>query len=235
MLEVSELRVSYGRGRVALRDVDLHVAEGDVAVVMGHNGAGKTTLLHSIFGAVPAERGVIRFEGTPLEPGIASRVRRRIAYSPSGQPVFPGLTVAENLEIAALATVATRGAPLPAARKQEVLELFPILAERMGQRAGTLSGGQQRLLALSMALMQDPRLLLLDEPSLGLAPRLVENFYATLAEIRRSLGLTVLVVEQTINPRLLNATRVYILRMGEITFSGGAEALQDVERLWALF
>ena len=113
--------------------------------------------------------------------------------------------------------------------------VFPILAERMGQRAGTLSGGQQRLLALGMALMQDPRLLLLDEPSLGLAPRLVENFYSTLAEIRRSLGLTVLVVEQTINPRLLNATRVYILRMGEITFSGGAEALQDVERLWALF
>lgn len=232
MLELRNLVVGYGRGKTVLHDVSLTFGSGEMAVIMGHNGAGKTTLLNAIFGLLVPERGEVLFNGEALGRGTVERVQRGIAYSPAGQAVLPGLSVGENLEIAAAVVAAEPRAV--EARKQVVFGLFPVLAERLRQRAGSLSGGQRRMLALGMALMQGPRALLLDEPSLGLSPRLVEDLYAAIARIRQELGLTVVVVEQSINPTMLKADRLHVLRMGRIVFSGGSEVLYDTQRLWTL-
>jgi branched-chain amino acid transport system ATP-binding protein len=232
-LEVRGLRAGYGRGKVVLHGIDLTVGDGRLALIMGHNGAGKTTLLHTIFGALRPEAGEIRCWGRPLRGRSAERVRAGVSYTAGGRTVFAGLPVAENLAIAA--DVVGADAPTAARRRELVFHLFPDLRSRLGAPGGTLSGGQQRMLAIAMAVMQQPRLLLLDEPSLGLSPLLVERLYEGIAAIRRELGLSVLVVEQSINPSLLAPDEVYILRMGQVVFSGGADTLDDIERLWALF
>lgn len=232
MLEVRGLVVGYGRQKTVLHDVSLAFASGEMTVIMGHNGAGKTTLLNAIFGLLPLERGEVRLDDQVLRGGAPERVRRRVAYSPAGQAVLPGLTVGENLEVAAAAATHETSA-LPQRRKA-VFEIFPILAERLGLRAGSLSGGQRRMLSVGMALMQLPAVLLLDEPSLGLSPRLVEDLYAAIARSRAEFGLTVVVVEQSINPTILLADRLHVLRMGRIVFSGGSDVLYDTERLWSL-
>lgn len=227
-----ELVVGYGRGKTVLHDVSLRFKPGEMAVIMGHNGAGKTTLLNSIFGLLPPERGEILLDGRALGSSPAERVRRGISYSLAGQAILPGLTVGENLDIAA-GVVPERGEASRAHRKT-VFDLFPILAERRIQRAGSLSGGQRRMLALGMALMQAPRVLLLDEPSLGLSPKLVSDLYDAIYRIRADLGLTVVAVEQNINPTILQADRLHVLRMGRIVISDTSEVLHDPQRLWSL-
>jgi branched-chain amino acid transport system ATP-binding protein len=232
VLELRGVESGYGKGKTVLFGVDLTVVSGDLALLMGHNGAGKTTLLRTVFGELTPTAGVITFRGEPLRGTSAQRVRGGISYMAGGRAVFAGLTAEENLEVAA-SLVETNKAKI-ADRRGFVLEAFPELQKRLGQIAGSMSGGQQRMLAISMAVMQEPQLLLLDEPSLGLSPLYVERLYQSLADIRKRLGISVLVVEQTINPSLLAADHVVILRMGEVVFRGGPDVLADSERLWSM-
>jgi branched-chain amino acid transport system ATP-binding protein len=232
MLEIAGLEAGYGRGKTVLHGVDLTVSAGELALLMGHNGAGKTTLLRAVFGELAPTAGTIRFCGGTLRGTSAERVRAGISYTAGGRAVFAGLTVNENLAVAA--AVVENDRAKVARRRDFVLDAFPDLQKRLDQIAGSMSGGQQRMLAVSMAVMQEPQLLLLDEPSLGLAPVLVERLYRSIAGIRSRLGLAVLVVEQTINPSMLAADHVSILRMGEVVFRGGPEALADSERLWSM-
>lgn len=232
MLEVRDLTVTYGRGKRVLHDINVSFDAAEMAVIMGHNGAGKTTLLNALFGILPPERGEVRFKDQVLRGGTAERVRRGIAYSPSGQAVLPRLSVGENLDVAAAVVRADHDAV--ATRRDTLFALFPVLRERRRQIAGSLSGGQRRMLSLGMMLMQGPAALLLDEPSLGLSPRLVEEVYAALARIRAEFGVTVVAVEQSINPTILRADRLHILRMGRIVLSGGSDVLSDPQRLWSL-
>jgi branched-chain amino acid transport system ATP-binding protein len=232
MLELHNLVVGYGRQKTVLHDVNLAFPDGQMAVVMGHNGAGKTTLLNAVFGLLPPQRGEILADGEPLRGGPEERVRRKMAYSPAGQAVFPGLSVGENLEIAAAVTGAT--AADIRRRRDALFAIFPVLAERVRIRAGALSGGQRRMLALGLTLMQDPRVLLLDEPSLGLSPLMVEELYGAITRIRDEFGLSVIVVEQSINPTILQADKLHILRMGRVVLSGESDILADAQRLWSL-
>jgi branched-chain amino acid transport system ATP-binding protein len=230
ILEIENLVVGYPPNKIVLRGVSMYVNEGEIVTVMGHNGAGKTTLLNVIFGLLKAYSGKILYSGREPAMGSAARVKDGISYSLQGQGIFPSLTVMENL---ALAT------PYLDMRKDEfqdrlktAFSLFPILAERKSQRAGTLSGGQQRMLSLGMILMQRPRLLLLDEPSLGLAPALSEQIFDAVCEINNSLGISILLVEQNIKYALRVTQRLYVLKMGQIVFSGNRDILLSPERLW---
>jgi len=232
VLEVKGLVAGYQRTKIILRDIDLVFGAGELAVVMGHNGAGKTTLLNAIFGLLPAEQGQVLFKGQPIQGGPVERVRLGIAYSMAGQAILPGLSVADNLDIAA--TVIPAGAPAKKAHLASTFDLFPILADRQRQRAGTLSGGQQRMLSIGMTLMRGPEVLLLDEPSLGLSPLLVESLYNVIARVRQELGITVVVVEQSLDPGLLKADKLHILRMGKVVFSGNSDVLFDKQKLWNL-
>jgi branched-chain amino acid transport system ATP-binding protein len=232
MLEVRGLVAGYQRTKIILRDVNLTFQAGELAVIMGHNGAGKTTLLNAIFGVLAPEQGQVLLRGKPLLGGPEERVRLGLAYSMAGQAVLPGLTVAENLDIAS--SVVSADASVKKTRRDSVFDLFPILADRPAQRAGTLSGGQQRMLSIGMALMRGPEVLLLDEPSLGLSPLLVESLYTVIARVRQEMGTTIVVVEQSLDPGLLKAARLHILRMGKVVFSGDSEVLFDKQRLWNL-
>jgi branched-chain amino acid transport system ATP-binding protein len=232
VLELRDLTVSYGRGKRVLHDINLSFGRAEMAVIMGHNGAGKTTLLNALFGVLAPERGEILFQDRALRGGAVERVRRGIAYSPAGQAVLPRLTVGENLDVAAAVVPANERTI--ASRRETVFGLFPVLVERRRQMAGLLSGGQRRMLSLGMTLMQGPQALLLDEPSLGLSPRLVEELYTAIARIRAEFGLTVVAVEQSINPTILKADRLHVLRMGRIVLSGGQDVLNDTQRLWSL-
>jgi branched-chain amino acid transport system ATP-binding protein len=232
MLELRGIEAGYGRGKTVLFGVDLTVAAGELALLMGHNGAGKTTLLRTVFGEIAPTAGTIQFRGEPLRGNSADRVRAGISYTAGGRAVFAGLNVSENLAVAA--SVVETDERKVAQRRAFVLDAFPSLQKCLGQVAGSMSGGQQRMLAVSMAVMQEPQLLLLDEPSLGLSPLYVERLYESIADIRARLGLAVLVVEQTINPSMLAADHVSILRMGEVVFRGGPETLADSERLWSM-
>jgi branched-chain amino acid transport system ATP-binding protein len=232
MLELRGVEAGYGRGKTVLFGVDLSVSSGELVLLMGHNGAGKTTLLRTVFGELAPTSGEILFRGEPLRGNSADRVLGGISYTAGGRAVFAGLTAGENLAVAA--SVVETDKKKIAERRTLVLDTFPGLRACLDQVAGSMSGGQQRMLAVSMAVMQEPQLLLLDEPSLGLAPVYVARLYKSIAEIRSRLGLAVLVVEQTINPSMLAADQVAILRMGEIIFRGGSEALADSERLWSM-
>lgn len=232
MLEVQGLVAGYQRTKTVLRDVSLSFSPGELAVIMGHNGAGKTTLLNAIFGILTPEQGQVSFKGVAFRGGPEERVRRGIAYSMAGQAILPGLSVADNLEVAAMVFPAEL--PTKRARRLSVFELFPILADRQRQRAGTLSGGQQRMLSIGMALMRGPEVLLLDEPSLGLSPLLVESLYNVIARVRQELGMTIVVVEQSLDPGLLKADKLHILRMGKVVFSGDSAVLFDKQKLWNL-
>ncbi|HLG74704.1 MAG TPA: ABC transporter ATP-binding protein [Chloroflexota bacterium] len=232
MLEVQGLVAGYQRTKIVLRDVSLSFPAGELAVIMGHNGAGKTTLLNAIFGVLQPEQGAVLFKGQEMRGGPEERVRRGISYSMAGQAILPGLTVADNLETAS--AVFPTDATTRKIRRDSVFDLFPILADRQRQRAGTLSGGQQRMLSIGMALMRGPEVLLLDEPSLGLSPLLVESLYNVIARVRRELGMTIVVVEQSLDPGLLQADKLHILRMGKVVFSGDSAVLFDKQKLWNL-
>ena len=221
-LEVSDLRVNYG-AVAAIRGVNLSVAAGEVVALLGANGAGKSTMLRTISGLSRPRTGRITLEGEAIHRLRPARiVRLGVAHCPEGRRVFGSLTVAENLRLGAAARADRTGI---VEDRERIYAMFPILSERMAQSAGTLSGGEQQMLALGRALMARPRVLLLDEPSLGLAPLLVQQIFRTLAELKAK-GVTMLLVEQNINLALDLADRAYVLRTGEVSLEGSATELK---------
>ena len=224
MLEVKDLHVSYG-GIRALRGVNLEVPDGKIVTLIGANGAGKSTLLRTISGLVKAESGSITYDGTELlGMSINKILELGIAQVPEGRRVFTNLSVLENLKIGAYLRKDKAGIQKDI---EWVYELFPRLKERSWQMAGTLSGGEQQMLAVGRALMSRPKLMMMDEPSLGLAPLVVKGIFEIIREINRQ-GVTVLLIEQNANMALKTADLAYVLETGEITLHGtGAELLTN--------
>jgi branched-chain amino acid transport system ATP-binding protein len=231
MLELRGVRVAYG-GIEAVRGVDLEVAEGEVVALLGANGAGKTTALKATMGLLPTAGGAVLFRGDDLA-GVPTeaRVARGMCLVPEGRAIFPNLTVRENLEIGAYAhkdRTAMREV------MAQAFALFPRLLERAHQSGGTLSGGEQQMLAVARALMARPKLLLLDEPSLGIAPKVVQEVYDALARVA-ARGVTVLLVEQSTRLALAASRRAYVLRTGEIVLRGASAELAKDPQLHAAY
>jgi branched-chain amino acid transport system ATP-binding protein len=215
ILEVRDLSVSYGAIK-ALKGVSLSLSDGEIVTLIGANGAGKTTTLRAIMGLVPASGGEVRYRGEPTRSMPTHRlVREGLVLVPEGRIVFANLTVQENLEMGAYAR---RDAGV-ASDYEKVYTLFPRLKERLKQTAGTLSGGEQQMLAIGRALMSKPRVLLLDEPSLGLAPIVVHAIFEAIEEIHRA-GVPVLLVEQNANAALRHSKRAYVLETGHVALEG---------------
>jgi branched-chain amino acid transport system ATP-binding protein len=230
MLEVEGLEVAYGQIR-AVRGVSFTVEAGQVVTLIGSNGAGKTTTLRTLSGLLPAAAGTVAFEGRRID-GVPAHeiVELGIAHVPEGRRIFPRLTVLENLELGAFSRSGRRGKE-PDLRPDlgRVYELFPILSERRNQLGGTLSGGEQQMLAIGRALMSRPRLLMLDEPSMGLSPIMMTRIFTTLAELKGE-GTTILLVEQNAQAALTLADRGYVLETGRLVLGGdGPELLQSAE------
>ena len=227
LLQITGLRAAYGK-IVALKGVDLEVRSGEIVALIGSNGAGKSTLMMSIFGRPRAQAGRIVYDGQDITDVPTHEIARlRIAQSPEGRRIFPRMSVMENLQMGADAA-GDRGGDNGndnAADLERVLTLFPILRQRLTQRGGTLSGGEQQMLAIARALMSRPRLLLLDEPSLGLAPLITRQIFDAIRQLNRRDGLTVLIVEQNANHALRLAHRGYVMVNGSITLSGPGEDL----------
>ncbi|MBM0237863.1 ABC transporter ATP-binding protein [Micromonospora sp. ATA32] len=224
LLEIDDVSLLYGRIQ-ALHGISLTVDEGEIVALIGANGAGKSTTMRAISGIRPIATGSIRFEGEDISKLRADlRVRRGLCQAPEGRGIFPGMTVLENLDMGAYTRRDRAGVAQDLAR---VLDLFPRLAERRKQPGGTLSGGEQQMLAVGRALMSRPKLLLLDEPSMGLAPMLIQQIFDIVTEINEQ-GTTVLLVEQNAQQALARAHRAYVLETGRIVKSGtGAELLHD--------
>ncbi len=224
LLSINSLQVHYGAIR-ALDDLSLHVDAGEIVTLIGSNGAGKTTLLRSISGLLKPRRGSIRWQDSTELVGLAAHamVRLGISHVPEGRQVFPHLSVRENL---ALGAYYRRDAGLIRSDTDECYRLFPVLAERRQQRAGTLSGGEQQMLAIGRALMARPKLLLLDEPSLGLAPLIVRTIFQIIRQIN-ARGTTIFLVEQNAHLALSVAHRAYVLQTGQIIKSDLAKNLLD--------
>ncbi len=221
ILSLLGIETYYGRIQ-ALRGVTLDVNEGEVVALIGANGAGKTTTLRTISGLLKPARGTVHFRGQDLAPFSADAiVRMGVVHSPEGRRIFPRMSVRENLELGAFTR--TNGAEI---RRDldGVLALFPRLNERMTQRGGTLSGGEQQMLAIARALMAEPKVLLLDEPSMGLSPILVDTIFSVIRDINKR-GVTILLIEQNARKALQVASRGYVLETGSIVKSGSAEAL----------
>ena len=220
MLSVQDLKVRYGEVE-ALHGVDLQVGEREIVALVGANGAGKSTTLAAICGLRPAASGSVRFDGEDVTAWTPERLSRRgMALTPEGRRVFANLTVAENLLLGG----AAHASDALGARQNELLELFPILRSRYRQKAGTLSGGEQQMLALARSLMSQPKLLLLDEPSLGLAPQMIDRLFDCIADLRRG-GLTILLVEQNVALALEIADSAIVLVNGSVALTGSASAL----------
>ncbi|MDP9071432.1 MAG: ABC transporter ATP-binding protein [Actinomycetota bacterium] len=232
LLELSDLRVHYGHVE-ALKGISLTVEDGEVVTLIGANGAGKSTTLKTISGLRPVTSGTIRFQGDDIV-GVAPHriVELGICQAPEGRGIFPGMTVMENLEMGAYARKGGRAGWAP--DLQRVFELFPRLQERRRQAGGTLSGGEQQMLAIGRALMARPKLLLLDEPSMGLAPMLVSQIFDIVAEINGQ-GTTILLVEQNASQALQRADRAYVLETGRVVRSAAASALLDDESVKAAY
>ena len=228
MLEVRDLDLFYGDAQ-ALDDVALDVESGEIVAIIGANGAGKSSLIRSIFGMERPRRGTIRFEGRDIA-GVAPHVicNLGIGQVAEGRRVFPNMSVRENLEMGAVVPRARAGAAAAMAR---VLALFPRLAERRRQLAGTLSGGEQQMLAIARCLMGQPRLIMLDEPSLGLAPVVAEDVFRVVRELNERDGITIVLVEQNVAQSLALATRAYVLETGRIVMSGSGAALLADDRV----
>jgi branched-chain amino acid transport system ATP-binding protein len=226
LLDIQGLRGGYGRVEV-LRGVDLQVNAGEMVALLGSNGAGKSTLNKVVCGLVPAWSGTVRFDGKDLS-GAHYRdvVKAGLIQVPEGRKVFPNLSVLENLELGSF----TRARERRAANVEKMFHIFPRLRERMAQHAGTMSGGEQQMLAIARGLMAEPVLLILDEPSLGLSPLLVEEMFTLIRELRDG-GLAVLLVEQNVGQSLEIADRAYVLENGSVRFSGKPDALLGSDEL----
>ncbi|GLV73825.1 ABC transporter ATP-binding protein [Streptomyces hygroscopicus] len=221
LLEVEDLRVAYGKIE-AVKGISFSVEAGQVVTLIGTNGAGKTTTLRTLSGLLQPLGGEIRFDGTPLKGVPAHKiVALGLAHSPEGRHIFPRLSIAENLQLGAFLRKDAAGI---AADIQRAYDLFPILGERRGQAAGTLSGGEQQMLAMGRALMSRPKLLMLDEPSMGLSPIMMQKIMHTIAELRAQ-GTTILLVEQNAQAALSLADQGHVMEIGKIVLSGTGEAL----------
>ena len=231
-LSASGLVAGYGKKRV-VDGVDLQVDAGKILLVLGHNGAGKTTLARALFGLIKAEGGSVHLDNQDITGRTPARnVAAGFAFVPQGHGVFRTLSVEDNLELGGFLE---HDPARLAERRKRVFDMFPILAERRAQLAGTMSGGQQQMLAIGIALMHTPRLILLDEPSIGLAPNLVEKVMQSVAEINRALGATILIIEQNVKASLPIAHRVAVLKTGRKIYDGAPEPLADHVRLMELF
>ena len=226
MLEVKGLHSGYGALRI-LRGIDMQIAEGEIVTVLGANGVGKTTLDNTLSGIVPPSAGHIAWLGEDIAGASAmSIVASGLIQVPEGRRIFPNLTVRENLELGSY----RRGKPNRARNFERVMSCFPRLRERLGQQAGTLSGGEQQMLATGRGLMGEPRLLILDEPSLGLSPVLVQQIFAIIERLNKD-GLTILLVEQNVAVSLKISQRAYVLENGRIVMSGPGPELLHNERV----
>ena len=226
MLELTDVDVRYGNIR-ALRGVSLRVAQGELVALIGSNGAGKTTTMRTISGLLRPTEGAITFEGADISRAATDRiVALGISHCPEGRHIFGRLTVRENLVLGAIQRPAAQVGPAIDA----VTEIFPRLRERLGQAGGTLSGGEQQMLAIARALMSEPRLLVLDEPSLGLAPLMVEHIFEVIAGLKEK-GLTILLVEQNVHHALDLADRAYVMEAGRIALEGPAAELRQDPRV----
>jgi branched-chain amino acid transport system ATP-binding protein len=229
MLSIEGLSASYAAGVPVLKNVSVEVPTGQFVAIVGPNGAGKTTLFKTISGIVKPHGGTIRFEGQDLlTVGPARRPHLGIAHVPEGRQVFPSLTVMENLEMGAYTEAGRRNW---ADNLDLILTLMPVLGERRGQLAGTLSGGQQQMLAIGRGLASSPKLLMLDEPSMGLAPTTADFIFEQLIEIRRKTGLTILLVEQRVAEALEAADRGYVLEAGRVALEGTNTQLRADDRV----
>jgi branched-chain amino acid transport system ATP-binding protein len=224
MLEVEDIYVSYGR-LTALRGVSLSVGEGEIVCVIGPNGAGKSTMLAAIAGGVPLQAGTVRLSGRSIAGMVPEAISRLgVSLVPEGRHVFTTLTVEENLRIG---TFQRRDRANIGGDFRRILEHFPQLSERLSQPAGRLSGGEQQMLVIARALLTRPRLVLVDEPSLGLAPRIIDQVYEILIDLRRREGLTLLINEQSSDRVLKFADRIYVLRSGRVQLHDRAANLRE--------
>jgi branched-chain amino acid transport system ATP-binding protein len=225
LLEVDDIHTFYGNIE-ALKGISLTVEEGEIVTLIGSNGAGKSTTLRSISGVSPPREGAIRFDGEDISTVPPQNiVQRGISQSPEGRHIFPRMTVRENLDMGAYLRRDDYSEDM-----ERVFELFPRLKERERQKGGTMSGGEQQMLAIGRALMARPKLLLLDEPSMGIAPILVDRIYETIQEINKQ-GTTILLVEQSATHALNASSRGYVLATGEVALSDSSEALQKNEEV----
>ncbi|MFK0252888.1 ABC transporter ATP-binding protein [Streptomyces sp. NPDC090445] len=226
LLEVNDLKVAYGKIE-AVKGISFTVEEGQIVCLVGTNGAGKTTTLRTLSGLIKPRSGSITFDGQPLGSVPAHKiVSLGLAHSPEGRHIFPRLTIAENLQLGAFLRSDKDGIEKDI---QRAYEMFPILGERRKQAAGTLSGGEQQMLAMGRALMSRPKLLMLDEPSMGLSPLMMHKIMATIAELK-STGTTILLVEQNAQAALSLADQAHVMEIGKIVLSGtGQELLHDEE------
>ena len=232
MLEISGLQVDYGAIR-AVHDVSLNLTEGELVTLLGANGAGKSSTLMCVAGALRPSAGAIRLEGADVTTARPeAMVRRGVATVPETRDVFPDLTVAENLQLGAYTR--RRDTDGIAEDRARMFEMFAVLAERADQPAGTLSGGEQQMLVIARAMMSRPRFLLLDEPSLGLAPTIVDQIFDMIAALKAS-GLTILLVEQNASKALAVADRAYVMRLGRIEAEGTAADIAAATDLKALY
>jgi branched-chain amino acid transport system ATP-binding protein len=231
MLEIRNLRASYG-GRRILEDVSLSVAQGEIVTVIGHNGAGKSTLLKAIFRLLPWSEGTVLLDGAPIQHLAPERILGAgLAYVPQHRSVFPRLTVGENLWMGGYLL---KDRALLERRLRDVEGLFPVLAERRGQLAGTLSGGEQRMLEVARTLLTDPKVVMLDEPSIGLAPKMVDTVFDTVRALR-GRGKAVLMVEQNVRKALAASDRGCVMTLGEIRLEDQAPKLIGDPRVTQLY
>ena len=225
MLEIKELNVSYGAVH-AIHGVSIKVNDGEIVSLIGANGAGKTTILRTISGLKKADSGEIIFDGADLRKTEPSKIiSLKLAHVPEGRHIFPDMTVEENLEMGAYADATNAEAAM-----EDVYERFPRLKERRKQLAGTLSGGEQQMLAVGRALMAQPKMILMDEPSMGLSPLLVKEIFSIIKEVNKK-GITILLVEQNAKMALSISDRAYVLETGKITIEGPAQDLLNDERV----
>jgi branched-chain amino acid transport system ATP-binding protein len=215
-LELSGISAGYG-AKTVVSDVSFALEPGQILAFLGHNGAGKTTTLRTVMGLLPARTGTVTFDGKRIErTAVSARVAMGLRLLPEGRGIFPDLGVAENIDVVAARNCGARAMFSPA----DVYRLFPVLSERRALRSGSLSGGQQQMLALGLAILGTPRCLLLDEPSIGLAPNLVERMFVQVREVCKSHAMTAILVEQNVSAAMQIADRVLIMNAGRIVFDG---------------